>query len=75
MCVDILAESWTPVLSISTVLASIHLLFSQPEWDSPLVPEIAKQYREDRIAFLTTASGWTDKYARQERPGLLEIEG
>ena len=31
--------------------------------DSPLVPDIARQYKENRVAYETTARDWTQVYA------------
>jgi ubiquitin-protein ligase len=71
VCVDVLAEKWTPVLTVSALLASVHLVLSQPEWDDPIDASIAKGFKEDQAAFFRTAKQWTERYATQERPGLF----
>nr|XP_023926544.1 ubiquitin-conjugating enzyme E2 E2-like [Quercus suber] len=63
ICLDILQENWSPDLSISTVLLSIFSLLADPNFDDPLVPEIADMYKTDRVKYETTARSWTWKYA------------
>jgi len=60
---DILADQWTPTLTISQVLLSISSLLTVPNLDNALVPEIAKQYSNQREKYNETASEWTKKYA------------
>ncbi|KAK4594607.1 hypothetical protein RGQ29_018333 [Quercus rubra] len=60
---DILKEKWSPDLSISRVLLSIFSLLADPNFDDPLVPEIAHMYKTDRVKHETTARSWTQKYA------------
>jgi len=36
---------------------------ADPNGDDYLVPDIAKQFKEDRTLFNETARGWTKKYA------------
>lgn len=60
---DILGSNWCPALTISNVLLSIWLLLCDPNPDDPLVPEIARQYKQDPEGYNTTARQWTQKYA------------
>ncbi|CAF5194051.1 unnamed protein product, partial [Rotaria magnacalcarata] len=55
--------NWSPALTISKVLLSICSLLCDPNPDDPLVPEIARQYKQDREAYNATARQWTQKYA------------
>jgi ubiquitin-conjugating enzyme E2 D/E len=63
ICLDILKGQWSPALSIGKVLLSICSLLTDANPRDPLMPEIARQYENDRPAFELTAREWTQKYA------------
>ncbi|XP_015903129.1 ubiquitin-conjugating enzyme E2 T [Parasteatoda tepidariorum] len=70
ICLDTLKlppqGSWKPCLNLSSVLIGIQLLMSEPNFDDPLMSEIAQEYQSNRESFLKHAKEWTDKFAKKQ---------
>ena len=60
---NILMSEWNPVFTISKVLLSICAFMCDPDPDNPLVPDVARLYKNDRSRYNETAKEWTRKYA------------
>jgi ubiquitin-conjugating enzyme E2 D/E len=63
ICLDILKDRWSPILSIGKALLSLSSLLSEPNPDDPLVIEPARAYKHDYPKFVETARNWTRDYA------------
>ena len=66
ICLDILKDEWSQVLTISKILLSISSLLSDPNPDDPLVTEIAKLYRDDIESYNKKAREYTLLYAKPD---------
>ena len=62
--VDILTQgSWCPALTIGKLLLSLCSLLTDPNPDDPQVPDIAREYKQDKAKFDATAADWTRRFA------------
>jgi ubiquitin-protein ligase len=67
VCLEMIKDKWTPATMMSKVLGALLDLLKNPDpdaYDSPLRPDVAKQYKEDKAAFEATAKRWTETYAQ-----------
>lgn len=63
ICLDILKDAWSPVLTLKSTLMSLRSLLCSPEPSDPQDAEVAKHYLSDRAGFEETAKYWCKIYA------------
>ena len=68
ICLDILKDAWSPVLTLKSMLISLQSLLCSPEPNDPQDAEVAKHYMTSRPSFEDTARYWTHVYAGGPAP-------
>ncbi|PWN19081.1 putative UBC1-E2 ubiquitin-conjugating enzyme [Microstroma glucosiphilum] len=63
ICLDILKDAWSPILTLKSTLLSLRSLLCSPEPNDPQDAEVAKHYLTDKSSWEQTARYWTDIYA------------
>ncbi|CAK5270408.1 unnamed protein product [Mycena citricolor] len=63
ICLDILKDAWSPVLTLKSTLISLQSLLCSPEPSDPQDAEVAKHYTTSKHSFDETARYWTKTYA------------
>jgi len=63
ICLDILKDAWSPVLTLKSTMISLQSLLCSPEPNDPQDAEVAKHYMTSRSSFEETAQYWTEIYA------------
>jgi ubiquitin-conjugating enzyme (huntingtin interacting protein 2) len=63
ICLDILKDAWSPVLTLKSTLISLQSLLCSPEPNDPQDAEVAKHYLTSKSSFEETARYWTMVYA------------
>ena len=68
ICLDILKDAWSPVLTLKSTLISLQSLLCSPEPNDPQDAEVAKHYMTSPESFKDTARYWTQVYAGGPAP-------
>ncbi|KZT12235.1 uncharacterized protein LAESUDRAFT_691462 [Laetiporus sulphureus 93-53] len=63
ICLDILKDAWSPVLTLKSTLISLQSLLCSPEPRDPQDAEVAKHFMTSKSSFEETARYWTMIYA------------
>lgn len=63
ICLDILKDAWSPVLTLKSTLISLQSLLCSPEPNDPQDAEVAKHYMTSKASFEETARYWSEIYA------------
>jgi ubiquitin-conjugating enzyme (huntingtin interacting protein 2) len=71
ICLDILKDAWSPVLTLKSTLISLQSLLCSPEPNDPQDAEVAKHYTTSRASFEDTARYWTHVYAGGPAPSSI----
>jgi ubiquitin-conjugating enzyme (huntingtin interacting protein 2) len=72
ICLDILKDAWSPVLTLKSTLISLQSLLCSPEPNDPQDAEVAKHYTTSKGSFDETARYWTQIYAGG--PGTKDVK-
>ncbi|XP_054710006.1 ubiquitin-conjugating enzyme E2 E1-like [Uloborus diversus] len=71
LCMDILADAWSPALTVSSVLLSVCSLLTDCNPKSPLQSHIASLYRKNRQEHDRRARQYTRRYANGQNDNRI----
>ena len=63
ICIDILKDQWSSALRLTNVILSISDLLANPNPNDPLVPDIARQFSNNRELYNKNVVEYVKKYA------------
>lgn len=74
ICLNVLKEEWSPMLTVSSLLLCISALLSQPNAEDPLNVEAADALVRSKAEFEQTAREWTRRYAVRAQAAVTQSE-
>tara|TARA_R100001163_G_C5068378_1_gene208530 strand:+ start:1197 stop:1796 length:600 start_codon:yes stop_codon:yes gene_type:complete len=74
ICLDILKDQWSPILTLQTLLTTIRALLDTPNPDDPLNNIAAEHWKRDIKDAENQAKTWTEMYATEKANKLKEEE-
>lgn len=63
ICIDILKDQWSSALRISRILLSLSDLLANPNPNDPLMPDIAREYTENKSKYEENVKTYVKKFA------------
>jgi ubiquitin-conjugating enzyme E2 D/E len=55
VCMDMLKDKWSPAMTAYTVISALVTLLAEPNWNDPIVAEIAQTYKDDPATYFRKA--------------------
>ena len=63
ICDQLIKDQWKPTITASSVINTLVKLIENPDLDSPIEQEIAKELKENKKVYKAKAADLTKKYA------------
>jgi len=66
ICDELIKSPWKPTMTAKSVITTLVQLIENPNLDSPVEPDIAKEMKENKKAYKAKAAECTKKYAMKK---------